>query len=149
MKHRKLRIAWSVAWGIVAVLLVVLWVRSCWQFDVVMMTPYSIMVTSNRGLVAFALSGGNRKLIWSTVSIEDVYASLMARGKVLRVPPKNPFCFEIGPDYIRAHYVYPVILFGAVAALPWLRELLGRLASSDGLFELSRSASVMSDGVAT
>ena len=28
MKYRKLRIAWSVAWGIVAVLLCVLWVRS-------------------------------------------------------------------------------------------------------------------------
>ncbi len=28
MKHRKLRIAWSVAWGLVAVLLIVLWVRS-------------------------------------------------------------------------------------------------------------------------
>ena len=28
MKHRKLRIAWSVAWGIVAVLLIALWVRS-------------------------------------------------------------------------------------------------------------------------
>jgi hypothetical protein len=28
MKHRKLRIAWSAAWGVVAVLLCVLWVRS-------------------------------------------------------------------------------------------------------------------------
>ena len=28
MKHRKLRIAWSVTWGVVAVLLCVLWVRS-------------------------------------------------------------------------------------------------------------------------
>jgi hypothetical protein len=28
MKHRKLRIAWSVAWGVVAVLLIALWVRS-------------------------------------------------------------------------------------------------------------------------
>src|SRR6185436_7674145 len=28
MKHHKLRIAWSVAWGVVAVLLCVLWVRS-------------------------------------------------------------------------------------------------------------------------
>ena len=28
MKFRKLRIAWSVAWGVVAVLLCVLWVRS-------------------------------------------------------------------------------------------------------------------------
>ncbi len=28
MKHRKLRIAWSVAWGIAGVLLIALWVRS-------------------------------------------------------------------------------------------------------------------------
>ena len=28
MRYRKLRIAWSVAWGVVAVLLIVLWVRS-------------------------------------------------------------------------------------------------------------------------
>jgi hypothetical protein len=28
MKHRKLRIAWSVAWGLLVLLLVVLWVRS-------------------------------------------------------------------------------------------------------------------------
>jgi hypothetical protein len=33
MKHRNLRIAWSVAWGIVAVLLIALWVRSCWTMD--------------------------------------------------------------------------------------------------------------------
>ncbi len=30
MKHRRLRIAWSVTWGIVAVLLIALWVRSYW-----------------------------------------------------------------------------------------------------------------------
>jgi hypothetical protein len=33
MKHRKLRIAWSVVWGVVAVLLCVLWVRSYWIQD--------------------------------------------------------------------------------------------------------------------
>ncbi len=33
MKYRKLRIAWSVAWGIVAVLLVALWIRSYWQCE--------------------------------------------------------------------------------------------------------------------
>jgi hypothetical protein len=30
MKYRKLRIAWSVAWGLAAALLIVLWVRSYW-----------------------------------------------------------------------------------------------------------------------
>ena len=33
MKYRKLRIAWSVGWGIVAVLLVALWVRSYWRAE--------------------------------------------------------------------------------------------------------------------
>jgi hypothetical protein len=35
MKYRKLRIVWSVAWGIVAVVFVVLWVRSHWWEDVI------------------------------------------------------------------------------------------------------------------
>src|SRR4051794_36442298 len=30
MKFRKLRIAWSVAWGVACVLLILLWVRSYW-----------------------------------------------------------------------------------------------------------------------
>jgi hypothetical protein len=33
MKHRKLRIAWSVAWGIVAMVLIALWVRSYKYLD--------------------------------------------------------------------------------------------------------------------
>ena len=31
MRYRKLRIAWSVGWGIACVLLIVLWVRSYWR----------------------------------------------------------------------------------------------------------------------
>jgi hypothetical protein len=33
MKYRKLRIAWSVAWGVVAVLSILLWIRSNWYQD--------------------------------------------------------------------------------------------------------------------
>ena len=33
MKYRKLRIAWSVVWGVVAVLLIGLWMRSYWYVD--------------------------------------------------------------------------------------------------------------------
>jgi hypothetical protein len=35
MKYRKLRIAWSAAWGLVALLLIALWVRSYWVIDCV------------------------------------------------------------------------------------------------------------------
>ena len=34
MRYRKLRIAWSVAWGLLAVILIALWVRSYWWMDV-------------------------------------------------------------------------------------------------------------------
>jgi hypothetical protein len=33
MKYRKLRIAWSLGWGVTCVLLVALWVRSYWRAD--------------------------------------------------------------------------------------------------------------------
>jgi hypothetical protein len=33
MRYRKLRIAWSVGWGLACVLLIVLWVRSYWWVD--------------------------------------------------------------------------------------------------------------------
>src|SRR4051812_38543191 len=33
MRFRKLRIAWSVVWGLSAVLLIALWVRSYWRHD--------------------------------------------------------------------------------------------------------------------
>jgi hypothetical protein len=33
MRYRKLRIAWSVVWGVASVLLIALWVRSYWRMD--------------------------------------------------------------------------------------------------------------------
>jgi hypothetical protein len=58
MKYRKLRIAWSVAWGIMAVLLVALWVRSRYAMDDIMgPLPWS------RGFGAMSRSGGIGLLI--------------------------------------------------------------------------------------
>jgi hypothetical protein len=49
MKHRKLRIAWSLAWGIVAILLVALWARSYWHYD--WLGGLSIVPTTNGQLI--------------------------------------------------------------------------------------------------
>jgi hypothetical protein len=49
MKYRKLRIAWSVAWGVMAVLLLVLWVRSYWWIDSV----YSARSTVHISITVF------------------------------------------------------------------------------------------------
>jgi hypothetical protein len=52
MKYRKLRIAWSVVWGVVAVLLLVLWVWSYW-WAVYLKAPYP----EGRDTVAVTRSG--------------------------------------------------------------------------------------------
>jgi hypothetical protein len=39
MKYHKLRIVWSVVWGVVAVLVVGLWVRSYWWLDTLQFRP--------------------------------------------------------------------------------------------------------------
>src|SRR5690349_16513123 len=55
MKYRKLRLAWSVAWGVVAVLLCILWVRSYWSLDLAAIhytNDFTLQVaTCHRGLV--------------------------------------------------------------------------------------------------
>jgi hypothetical protein len=55
MKHHNLRIAWSVLWGIAAVLLAVLWVRSYWWHDAFWLTDSNYRATgvsSSAGAVA-------------------------------------------------------------------------------------------------
>src|SRR3954451_10336249 len=51
MRHRKLRIAWSVACGIICLLLVALWVRSYFSFDE--LTLWGNGVQSANGRVNF------------------------------------------------------------------------------------------------
>ncbi len=59
MRFRKLRIAWSVAWGLAAVLLCVLWARSYWWMD----NLYVKVPDPQRNLVISSGLGGT---IWYT-----------------------------------------------------------------------------------
>ena len=58
MKYRKIRIAWSVAWGLLAVLLCVLWVRSYWQEQLIKTSEANLRVFASRygGLSMNAIS---------------------------------------------------------------------------------------------
>lgn len=55
MKNRKLRIAWSVVRGIVAVLLTVLWIRSYRQLD----DELKYIDSNGRGWYLHSLHGGH------------------------------------------------------------------------------------------
>jgi hypothetical protein len=54
MRFRKLQIAWSVGWGVIALLLVMLWVRSYWWWDSTTFIP------------EHSLASKEGKLLWDT-----------------------------------------------------------------------------------
>src|SRR5689334_7673711 len=61
MKYRKLRIAWLAMWGLLTVLLLVLWVRSYWWIDV-------IDWFGSKTLISAAMSRGQFGSHWLTVA---------------------------------------------------------------------------------
>ncbi len=92
MKHRKLRIAWSVAWGIVAVLLVALWVRSYWVGDNIDMRRFGLASARGVAGVEWGQEMPSQRTAWSTwapdLKIGDKSLSFTARdGEILVAVP--------------------------------------------------------------
>ena len=76
MRCRKLRIAWSVVWGLAIVLLIVLWVRSYWWEDTIIAHHSSSIIgvtTSPCGEFSFAFGGMQlpNLLNWYSNSIRE------------------------------------------------------------------------------
>src|SRR3954471_9786861 len=72
MRYRKLRIAWSVFWGVTCVLLIGLWVRSCWsrQWAYVRMFDRYVECSTCRGRLGLQITGehfgpGERAVKWN------------------------------------------------------------------------------------
>jgi hypothetical protein len=61
MKRRKLRIAWSVGWGLVCLVLVVLWIVSCWRLigAVYQHSRGRVVVAAAHGSIALGINRGN------------------------------------------------------------------------------------------
>jgi hypothetical protein len=120
MKYRKLRIAWSVACGVLCVLLVALWVRSYHRFDY--LTVRGIVVSdvveaqSFPGLLAigyFEVPGG---IIWNFETEEAQH-----------IPESYPLLFRLesfeitGLSTLAIRYWFLVFLGVVLAGLSWLR----------------------------
>jgi hypothetical protein len=125
VKFRKLRITWSVAWGVAAVLLVVLWVRSYWWGDricgVLSQGAPSVTLMSNRGEIHFvAFQGfGNFPSGLEVASLElakhpDEFPQLHTR---------LGFAFEQIPDLLLLSIPvwFVVLISGIIAAVPRLK----------------------------
>lgn len=114
MKYRKLRIAWSVAWGVVAVSLCMLWVRSHWQqvgiYRVYGNTGMSLYLASNDGIVLIP-----------TESHRLFQRSAAPTGWKLRQCTVYPMSYSwrrVHGDYYVIPYFVPVSIATAVVVAP-------------------------------
>jgi hypothetical protein len=120
MRFRKLRIAGSVAWGLLAVLLVVLWVRSFWWQDWCVWgiggtTNFQAM--SHRGKLQISASNFPVARPKQGLTLQSVSANFYPMGSHLDID------FQTQP-YLVAACVLPhwllVLSTTAVAAVPWI-----------------------------
>lgn len=94
MRYRKVRIAWSVVWGVVAVLLVLLWVRSYWRYDFVFLGGRSVVSFGGHMYFdsAFAMSTGQYAIApseWIIFGSRVAFYSIR-KGDLTLVGTSNP-----------------------------------------------------------
>ena len=118
MNPRKLRIAWSVGWGVVAVLLCLLWVRSYWRFDGV---EYDYRTSSvDYGECVFGSFNGRLLFGYYPITGESGFYWKLARkpedapADFFRTP------FALTSNATTAPHWFVAILFAALAAAPWI-----------------------------
>ena len=101
MKHRKLRIAWSVAWGALVLLLVALWVRSYWAYDrFIGRHPNGLIAYSNKGVYIFS----TYPLLAPDVNVPWWFLVRRAQGMAVCLP-----------------FSLTVAVACAVSTAPWIR----------------------------
>jgi Ca2+/Na+ antiporter len=139
MKFRKLRIAWSLFLGVVCVLLIVLWVRSCRRWD---MIAYR---TGAKCYWAVSVAGGVQ------LHMEDESKETMSAGSIMemgwhykvnladQVPSivSAPYSF-MGFKYSPAGGLNPAVYFvpswflillsSTLATVPWLKRITWRFS---------------------
>src|SRR5262249_18323985 len=122
MTYRKLRIAWSVAWGVVAVLLCVLWVRSYWSMA-------NVGIRNGRAALVVGVERGSIHLIKRSTGDFAWYSQEGAVGYVyLEEGRHNPFDIVASANalyhvqdlwlYIPCWFV--CVVLAILAAIPWI-----------------------------
>jgi hypothetical protein len=130
MRYRKLRIAWSVVWGVVAVLLVVLWVRSYWRTDTCAF-PIGVsvqIISSSRGelgIGSLTSPSPPGTFPWNVTSDKADGKRLWAGMK--DSPPLSWFGiryqqFSPAMTLFAVTYWLPVLITVIFAYAPWIRQ---------------------------
>ena len=116
MKYRKLRIAWSVAWGIAGLLLFALWVRSYWWLDALVVprsAGRSLGVVSDYG----TLAAGDADSTFMGAAWPVGFSSARTATN-----ESGGFAFHSEPreQYVRSPHWFVVLIAVALTANPWI-----------------------------
>jgi hypothetical protein len=122
MTFRKLRIAWSVFWGLACILLVALWVRSYWRLDYCKIPIGALHIhTIKGGIIFFALP---QRPDWKAGSVPMRY---VAHHPVLSSPysgwsTAGGFTISEEPPAPHLHlsFIAPIIVAAAAGVLVWI-----------------------------
>jgi hypothetical protein len=121
MKYRKLRIAWSVAWGLLSALLVVLNVWSCWWWDRVYLpgTRLGVQINSDAGRIV--LITAPREPTVQTIVLGHLPSP--GPGDIFYENDVLGFYLKRKPASLRLDipYWFMFLVATAIATSPWLR----------------------------
>ena len=137
MRFRKLRIAWSVAWGTVALLLLVVWVRSYWRWDNVILPDNRMTYPAHDWSWIIEASSHRGRLTWAggllvTKNVAWGWSNPPQIGGGIKEPFVLGFSYhERAPgttqrpsqyDFVMPYY-FPFFLTSSVSLFPWIRYL--------------------------
>ena len=147
MRFRKLRIALSVGWGLACVLLIVLWVRSYWWYDVLygrFSNAVNIQIGSCRGNVGYTRVNDGSVIRWGTktYSMEDWDARGGVNGKWLGYIHGGTLQLLTIADVGVPHW-FLMLVFMALTAAPWYRQIRWRFSLRTLLIATSLVAVVL------
>jgi hypothetical protein len=122
MRYRKLRIAWSAGWGLAAVLLIVLWVRSYRGSDVVYR-----QTTITRTVFSSAVG-----VIGVSRSIFEAVQPAWGWNRIELMPGLPLPTWELRSDNngtrLRFPHRLPIAISGVLMVAPWIRQLRWRFS---------------------
>jgi hypothetical protein len=129
MKHGKLRIVWSLAWGVVAVLLVALWVRSysyqasarCWLSNSRLVSGWTLHGWIELHYESFTESVDTSLRATSGISFQNVDQT---KADMMYPVPEWRMGNDSEPamvyQYLNVPFWLPLFTVGIITAIPWL-----------------------------
>jgi hypothetical protein len=118
---RGLRIAWSVWWGIVCVLLIVLWVRSYWRLDYFYPPAINARLYSGLGGTGIQTMDSHEKYILQSLGrIQSLSVDDLVRRRTIKTQNiRDLFVFRASSTHLHVPIWFLVAIVSLVAIAPW------------------------------